>query len=575
MTFETILFILVFILPVYYKYSFWLYTIQLKEYRWDRFREYICTPQWKKAVFNFWFFIEVPLLIATLTIYIDKAFEFFIYSPVFYFLVFYNIFVIWKLKRKKFIKPKITWRLLITILFLLLWFLLDLYFIFFNWYNLSIFWYYDIIIYSYIMWILLFSPVIIFLVILLTLPLVNFLKNRKIKKAIKKSEEINDVIKIWITWSYGKSSVKEFLSSILEQDSPHSISPKGREVAQEGVLKTPENQNTEMSVSALVLNKLNNKLKYFVAEMWAYRIGEISLLWKIANHKYWFLTAIGNQHIWLFWSQENIAKWKFEIYESVAKNNWILYVNWDCEEINKYLKKNKLITTVSPHLTSPKGRGIESKIIKYWIKSENILDAKSEIISVENNVTKFQFNYKNHTNIIFEINLVWEHNVVNLTWVIACCIDLWLKIEDIKKYLKNLKSPENTKSIIAKWENILIDDTYNLSEAGLKSGLELFKNYNKQGSLAPCKILILDDILELWKEAEIIHKNIWKEIAENKLCDKVLFCGANYKKSFVEWLLEWWFDEENILSTEGFNPLQKSVILFEGKRAKRYLRKLI
>jgi UDP-N-acetylmuramyl pentapeptide synthase len=51
------------------------------------------------------------------------------------------------------------------------------------------------------------------------------------------------------------------LSSILEQDTPFSPPLEG------GVLKTPENQNTEMSVSALVLNKLNNSYKYFVAEM--------------------------------------------------------------------------------------------------------------------------------------------------------------------------------------------------------------------------------------------------------------------------------------------------------------------
>jgi len=52
-------------------------------------------------------------------------------------------------------------------------------------------------------------------------------------------------------------------------------------------------------------------------------------------------------------------------------------------------------------------------------------------------------------------------------------------LEDIKKYLKNLKTPNNTKTIIKinynpslpSFENgrsiklILIDDTYNLSEA--------------------------------------------------------------------------------------------------------------
>jgi hypothetical protein len=33
------------VLPILYKIIFWLYTIQLKEYRLDRFREYLSTPQ--------------------------------------------------------------------------------------------------------------------------------------------------------------------------------------------------------------------------------------------------------------------------------------------------------------------------------------------------------------------------------------------------------------------------------------------------------------------------------------------------------------------------------------------------
>jgi len=550
-----LLFILAF-LPMLYKLLFWLYTIQLKEYRLDRFGEYLRTKQWKSALFNIFFIIEIFLLFYYIIIWwiylywnaYNIAFWWIWYNIMFYYLLILNIFVIWKILRKRILKPKFTSRLIILLFLFAVWWVIDLYLFYkFNLWDFT---------YLYILGIFLVMPLIIFFYNFLSLPLVNYKKNKQINSAINKSEKINNLIKIWITGSYGKSSVKEFLSSILEQTSP-LLDKEGQGV----VLKTPENQNTEMSVSSLILNKLTDKYKYFVAEMWAYKRWEISLLWKIVNHKYWFLTAIWNQHIWLFWNQENIVLWKFEIYESVFKNNWFLYVNWDCEEINKYLEYSKL----------------EWNIIKYWINLENNLNAFSEIILVKNNKTKFNFSYKN-IKTEFEIDLIWEHNVVNITWVITCCIDLWLEVEDIKKYIKKLKTPENTKTIIENWENILIDDTYNLSEAGLQSGLELFKNYSPhpnppltgEGTLD--KILVLDDILELWKEAEKIHFNIWKNISEKKICDKVLFCWVNYKESFIKWLKEWWFEEEDILNNLE-SIWEKNVILFEWRWAKKYLDK--
>jgi len=541
-----LLFILAF-LPMLYKLLFWLYTFQLKEYRWDRLKEYLETKQWKNALFNVFSVVEIILFIYFLAIWYlplsnniySTAFWWLSYKIIFYYLIFLNIFVLWKIFRKRILKPKFTVRLIILLILFIIWWSIDLYF-FYKW-NL---WNFT---YLYILGIFLFMPIIIYFYNFISLPLVNYKKNKQINRAINKSKKINNLIKIWITGSYWKSSVKEFLSSILEQDWK--------------LLKTPENQNTEMSVSALVLNKLSNKYKYFVAEMWAYKIWEISLLWKIVNHKYWFLTAIWNQHIWLFGSQENITKGKIEIAESVLKNDWILYVNIDNKEIKKELTNKN-----SPII--PFYKGDENKkinIVKYWKSKKS--DAKYKILEEKNWKIEFSFEYKK-INTKFKIDLLWEHNILNLTWVIACCYDLWLKTSEIKKYLKNLKSPDSSKTIIKSGENILIDDTYNLSEAGLKSGIELFKNYKKYN-----KVLVLDDILELWKDAEKIHFNIAKEIAEKKQVDKILFTWVNYKKSFLEGLIEWWFKKENIIL--NLNDIkEKSVILFEWRNAKKYLNKL-
>ena len=538
------LFILAF-LPMLYKLLFWLYTIQLKEYRWDRFKEYLLTNQGKTALFSVFSIVEFVLFIVSALIWIP----YFIKTPYlvtfwgtfyhifFWFLVIENIFVLWKLFRKRILKPKLTSRIIILILLFIIWWGLDLYF-FYKW-NL---WNFT---YLYILAVYLFMPFIIFFYNFISLPIVNYKKNKIIKSAIRKSGKINNPpTKIAITWSYWKTSVKEFLSQILSNHYK--------------VLKTPENINTELWVSSVVLNRLSSNYDFFVAEIWAYRIWEIETLWKIVNHKYWFLTAIWNQHIGLFGSQENIIKWKFEILKKVEKNNWFLYVNADNEFIEKYLEN---INTTN--------------IIRYWINSSKAC-AKSKIIELKNWKTSFEFSY-NWVKEIFETNLIWEHNILNLTWILAFLVDIWLNLEDIKNDLLNLKLPKWSWEIIEiphpnplLWEErgqkvILIDDTYNLSEASLKAGLQVLNSFSWE------KILVLDDILELGDKAEMVHYNLAKEIGEKKLANKVLFVWVNYKEIFEKGLIDSWFDKKNILSTDGFNHLKNAVILFEWKKAKKYL----
>ncbi len=537
--FDYALLVVLAFLPILYRLFFWLYVIQLKEYRWDRFKEYISTKQGKSALFNIFFVIELILLIFYLFIwwiYLSWniyyiAFWGIAYQMMFYYLILLNIFVIWKIFRKKLLKPKITGRLLVLFSIIFTWITINLYWIYiFNLWNY---------IYLYILSIFLLMPAIIFFYNFISLPLVNYKKNKQINAAIIKSStsfgEETKQIKIWITWSYWKSSIKEFLASILEQDW--------------NTLKTPENQNTEMSVSNLILNKLSSKYKYFIAEMGAYKIWEVSLLWKIANHKYWFLTAIWTQHIALFGNQENIRIWKSEIAESVLKNNWILYINWN----NKQIRKLKFSKNLN--------------IVKYW-KSEKS-DAIYSILKEKDWKTEFNFEYKK-INSIFEVNIIWEHNILNLTWVIACCIDLGLSSKDIKKYLKNLNPPKNSLEIIKKTNLKLIENTYNLSLWWLYAGFDLVKKQEEKE-----KILILDDVLELWKIAEIKHYEIWKKIAKEKIFKEVLFVWVNYRESFVKGLLENWFKKENIFSPLN-HPLQegditeKTLILFMGRGGKKY-----
>lgn len=500
--------ILLSILPLIQKTLFWSYIAQLKDYRIDRLKDLFISWDFKKAFVNNISILELSILGILSIFSFAWKFDFFAYIIIFS-LILENIYVLLKILKKSIIKPKITSKLLL---------LLFIYFIVLSWisyFPASIFaildkeFYYLFIAFLslFINLVYLLIPFFVLISIIILLPLNNYLKSRVYKKASNKSETIENVIKIGITWSYGKSTTKEFLYSILASDWK--------------TLETPENINTEMWVSWIILSKLNETYKYFIAEMWAYRIWEIKTLWEIVGHKYAFLTAIAPQHLSLFWSLENIIKAKTEIAIEVEKNNWILYANFDNENIAAYNFSQKL------------------NLVSYAIDDKNAL-ARWEIIDINTSWSKFRFIYKD-VNLELETNIIWKQNILNLIWVLAFAVDMWINIDLIKESIKFLKLPKNTLDI-KKLENniIFIDDTYNSSIDSVlasSSMLSYFKDYKK--------IIILDDILELWSTSSALHEKLWESLAKLDF-DKIILIGKNHKENIEIWLIKWWIKKENI-----------------------------
>ena len=125
-----------------------------------------------------------------------------------------------------------------------------------------------------------------------------------INKAKQKRLKFKNLLVIGITGSYGKTSTKEFLATILSEKYK--------------VLKTKEHQNSEVGVSQCILNDLKPEHEIFVCEMAAYNRGGIKLLCDIVKPKIGILTGINEQHMATFGSQENIIKTKYELIESFA-----------------------------------------------------------------------------------------------------------------------------------------------------------------------------------------------------------------------------------------------------------------
>lgn len=108
----------------------------------------------------------------------------------------------------------------------------------------------------------------------------------------------NDLIKIAITGSYAKTSVKYVLTGILS--------------SKYKVLSTPESYNTPMGIAKTV-KRLEDGHQIFVCEMGARKVGDIKELCNMVKHDIAVITGITYQHLESFGTIGNVIKTKSEI----------------------------------------------------------------------------------------------------------------------------------------------------------------------------------------------------------------------------------------------------------------------
>jgi len=512
--------ILIFLKNLFFWWKIW----QIKEYRFDRISDYWKNENWVKILFNKFFLVY--FLIFSLYFFIPEKFFTYWILGIFFaeiFLIFYKLF------QNRLIVPKFTWRF--SLIFLVSVFLdILLFYIFSN--------------ILFLIFLLNFQFLVFWLAIFLTLPISNLFKSKKMSDAKYKISKFPNLKKVWITWSYWKSTVKEFLFQMFDKNF--------------ATLATFKNQNTPLWISNLISSKLDDTFEYFFCEMWAYKKWEIEELWEIVDHKYWFLTWINNQHLSLFWSQSNIILWKSEIAKKVAKNWWVLYVNWD----NYYSKK-----AIFPDWLN---------LVFYWL-GWIFNSAYSEILDFSENWISFNFHYKWKTT-KFTTKIIWKHNICNLTWVLAFAFDQWLSSEQIQESLNSLKTPEKNLELVKKNEKIfLINDTYNINFDWIIAAcdsLEIFKNAKK--------ILVLDDILELWKDARNIHIELWKELAKFDF-DEFVLIWREFRSYIERWLLSEKIPKEKIFFNFIFDYLEENIwewknrqiFLFEWRHSEKYFKEIL
>jgi len=494
---------------------FWLYLWQLKEYHIGRFFDHFKTDKGKKILFSPILFAKI--ILAGLFIFNGKLFSVWFFI-LFLIYLFESAIFLKSILSKQIKKPVITGKttFLIFISFAVA--------ILFLW--RASFFSENPLIPFYLLIFDILTPIIFSFVILLFQPFFVFIRNNMLKKAGEKVKGFKGLTVIGITGSYGKTSTKEFLTTILAKKLK--------------VLSTKEHQNSEVGIAKCILNDLNAEHQIFIVEMGAYRKGGIKLLADMVKPKIGIVTGINEQHLALFGSLENLlsAEGGRELAAALPKEGFLV-LNGD----NKFcLDLYKKTPDVNKRVYTTYAGIIDSDI---W----------TEDISVEKNAISFVAISKKREMANFNVNVLGKQNVQNLLAAIIVARELGLSFGEISQACLNIKQEQAGMILKPGKHGIdIIDSSYSANPDGVFADLEFLNIFpNKKAIVMPC-------LIELGPKSAEIHQKIGRKIGE--VCNLAIITSKEKFEDIKRGAIEAGIKPNNILLCDNPNEISIMISLF-------------
>lgn len=321
-----------------------------------------------------------------------------------------------------------------------------------------------------------------FLALLLLFPYEKW-NRRRTKNIVRSTLRQHPRLKtIGITGSFGKTSVKDFLYSILDN--------------YQSTVKTPDSYNTVFGIARVVQMEIISRTRFFLCEMGAYTRGEIAEICSMTNPEYAILTAIGTQHLERFKNLSNTTLAKFELIDAVKPQNALANIDNSLIREHLLLQKYRLVKTYS--LSDPKA---DFFVNRYRLSSTGI---------------DFDLRYRKHT-LKLTSPLFGTSNLYNL--VAAASMSLMLDVPEniINKSISSL-SPSPHRLEIKKFGSAtLIDNAFSSNQDGFSLII------NDLQKLKGKKVLITPGIIELGSQTAKIHQDLGQQASQ--VFDKFILVG--------------------------------------------------
>ncbi len=378
-------------------------------------------------------------------------------------------------------------------------------------------------------------PVILFLAYIINEPGEWFVRRYYLLRA-ELTLEKSSVIKIGITGSFAKTSVKEILKTILSQ--------KYR------VLATPNSFNTPLGIARTV-KKLDSTHDIFIAEMGARQKGDIKELAKLVKPSIGVLTGVNNQHLESFGSPENILDTKFELFENLMPNGIGVFASDNANAVSLYER-------------------FEGEKYLAGLNGDVLVTAKD--IKTDGRGTTFTLDIDGERGIKCSTVLLGTHSVKNICLAATVAYKIGLTPKEIVAGISRIQSVGHRLELVPNNKNIIIiDDSYNANEEGIKSAMEVLDSFKGR------KIVLTPGLVELGKIENLVNFEFGKTLASH--ADFVIVVGKHNAEMIIKGLVEGGMSKENIKFAKTLNRGNKmlnemlcdgDVVLFENDLPDNY-----
>lgn len=317
-------------------------------------------------------------------------------------------------------------------------------------------------------------PIWLALAGLLAWPIEKAISEMYFRDARRKLLSMNGLIRIGITGSYGKTSVKHILATML-----------GEKYL---TFATPASFNTPMGVTKAIREKLTPSYQVFLGEMGARHVGDIKEMCRLVKPTLGVITSVGPQHLETFKTVERVASTKYELIEALPQDSHAFFFDDEgiCLSLYEKTKKPKSLASFIPE----KG------------------DVWCDDISVSTEGSRFMLHVRGAGQIECHTMLLGRHNIQNILLASTVCHQLGLtlkqiahgiaKLEPVKSRLELIKTPGSF---------TIINDAFNSNPRGAKAALEVLAQFPKR------RIIITPGMVELGDNEAQFNYEFGKQIA--------------------------------------------------------------
>lgn len=347
-------------------------------------------------------------------------------------------------------------------------------------------------------------------------PVEGMINQHYINDAKKKLRSVPDLIVIGVTGSYGKTSVKYYLDTLLKEHFE--------------VLITPESYNTPMGVVKTIRSSLKPSHQIFICEMGARHVGDIKEICDIVHPEHGIITSVGPQHLETFFNMDNIVNTKFELADALPEVG-LLFLNGDNEYIRNHSGKykNKIFYTTGEWA---KARELESQIEEGEVSQYY----QTGDVKLSRTGTEFTVTAPDGEKETFQMRLLGEHNVINVAGAVAVANTLGIPLKQLKVPVRRIQPVAHRMQLLERGNYTIIDDAFNSNPVGSRAAVETLKQFEG------VRILITPGMVELGeKEAEYNYK--FGTYAAD-CCDYILLVGEKHTAPIHKGVLESGFSQE-------------------------------